>query len=99
MVIDIFLTETAELADVVFPATAWGETDGVQTNTERRVQRLRKAVEPPGEAMPDWWIVSQIARRMGTPGFDFREREGRLQRAVRALAPVCGAGLGPHRPR
>ena len=71
VVIDLFLTETAELADVVFPATAWGETDGVQTNTERRVQRLRKAVEPPGEAMPDWWIVSQIARRMGTPGFDF----------------------------
>ena len=71
VVIDLFLTETAELADVVFPATAWGETDGVQTNTERRVQRLRKAVEPPGEAMPDWWIVSQLARRMGTPGFDF----------------------------
>ena len=71
VVIDLFLTETAQLADVVFPATAWGETDGVQTNTERRVQRLRKAVEPPGEAMPDWWIVSQIARRMGTPGFGF----------------------------
>ncbi len=71
VVIDIFLTETAQLADVVLPATAWGETDGVQTNTERRVQRLRKAVDPPGEAMPDWWIVSQIARRMGIPGFEY----------------------------
>ena len=46
VVIDIFLTETAELADIVLPATAWGETDGVCTNTERRVQRMRAAVPP-----------------------------------------------------
>lgn len=71
VVIDLFLTETAQLADVVFPATAWGETDGVQTNTERRVQRLRQAVPAVGEAKPDWWIISQIARRLGTPGFEF----------------------------
>ncbi len=71
VVVDIFRTETAELADVVLPATSWGETDGVCTNTERRVQRLRKAVEPPGEAKPDWWIVSQIAKRLGVPGFEF----------------------------
>ena len=50
VVIDIFLTETAELADVVLPATAFAETDGVCVNTERRVQRLRSAVTPPGEA-------------------------------------------------
>jgi predicted molibdopterin-dependent oxidoreductase YjgC len=73
VVIDIFLTETAELADVVLPATAWGETDGVCTNTERRVQRLRGAVAPPGQAKPDWWIVSQIAKRLGIPGFDYTE--------------------------
>lgn len=71
VVIDIFLTETAQLADVVFPATAWGETDGVCTNTERRVQRMRAAVPPPGEAKPDWWIISQIAQRLGLNGFDF----------------------------
>jgi len=71
VVIDIFMTETAQLADVVFPATAWGETDGVQTNTERRVQRLRAAVPPVGEAKPDWWIVSEIAKRMGVPGFEY----------------------------
>ena len=71
VVIDIFLTETAQLADVVLPATAWGETDGVCTNTERRVQRLRAAVPPPGEAKPDWWIISQIAQRLGLNGFDF----------------------------
>ncbi|MHC4079593.1 MAG: molybdopterin oxidoreductase family protein, partial [Planctomycetota bacterium] len=71
VVIDIFLTETAELADVVLPATAWGETDGVYTNTERRVQRLRAAVPPQGDARPDWWIVTQIARRCGIKGFEF----------------------------
>jgi predicted molibdopterin-dependent oxidoreductase YjgC len=71
VVIDIFLTETGELADVVLPATAWGETDGVCTNTERRVQRLRAAVPPQGEARPDWWIVSEIAKRMGIAGFEF----------------------------
>ena len=75
VVIDIFLTETAELADVVLPATAWGETDGTCTNTERRVQRLRAAVPPPGEARPDWWIISEIAKRMGTPGFEYATAE------------------------
>ena len=71
VVIDIFLTDTAELADVVLPATAWGETDGVCTNTERRVQRLRAAVPPQGPAQPDWWIIGQIAQRMDIPGFEF----------------------------
>lgn len=71
VVIDLFLTETAQLADVVFPATGFAETDGVQSNTERRVQRLRAAVPPPGEAKPDWWIIAQIAQGMGTPGFEF----------------------------
>ena len=71
VVIDIFLTETAQLADVVFPATAWAETDGVCVNTERRVQRLRAAVPPMGQAKPDWWIVAQIAKRAGFKGFDW----------------------------
>lgn len=71
VVIDIFLTETAELADVVLPAAAWGEADGVFTNTERRVQRVRAAVPPQGEAQPDWWIISRLAQRMGIPGFDY----------------------------
>ena len=71
VVIDLFLTETAELAHVVLPATAWGETDGTCTNTERRVQRLRAAVPPQGDAKPDWWIISQIAKRCGIPGFEY----------------------------
>ncbi|MCO5182328.1 MAG: molybdopterin-dependent oxidoreductase, partial [Candidatus Promineofilum sp.] len=71
VVMDIFLSETAELAHVVLPAAGWAEVDGHYTNTERRIQRVRKAVEPPGEAMPDWWIITQLAQKMGIPGFDY----------------------------
>lgn len=71
VVIDIFLTETAELAHVLFPATAWAETDGNFTNSERRIQRVRQAVTPPGVAKPDWWIISALANRMGLPGFEY----------------------------
>ena len=70
VVIDIFRTETAELADVVLPAAAWGEVDGVFTNTERRVQRVRQAVTPQGEAKPDWWIIGQLAQRLGFQSFE-----------------------------
>jgi len=62
---DIFLTETAFHADVVLPASAWPEKDGTVTNTNRQVQRGRKAVELPGEARQDWWITNEIARRIG----------------------------------
>lgn len=62
---DIFLTETARLADVVLPSACSAEKDGTFTNTERRVQRIRKAVEPPGEALADWEIITLIARKMG----------------------------------
>ena len=62
---DIFLTETAYLADVVLPATAWPEKIGTVTNTDRMVQLGRKAIEPPGEAREDLWIIDEIARRMG----------------------------------
>jgi formate dehydrogenase major subunit/formate dehydrogenase alpha subunit len=64
---DIFLNETAQLADVVLPSSCFAEKDGTFSNTERRVQRIRKAVEPPGDARDDWWIVCEIARRMGYP--------------------------------
>ncbi len=62
---DIFLTETAYLADVVLPATAWPEKDGTVTNTDRMVQLGRKAIEPPGEAREDLMLIQEIARRMG----------------------------------
>jgi formate dehydrogenase major subunit len=62
---DLFLTETAYLADVVLPATAWPEKVGTVTNTDRMVQLGRKAIEPPGDARADLWIINEIARRIG----------------------------------
>lgn len=62
---DIFLTETAELADVVLPAACFAEKDGTFTNTDRRVQRVRKAVNPPGDAREDSWIIAELSKRFG----------------------------------
>lgn len=62
---DIFLTETAQLAHVVLPATSFAEKDGLITNTERRVQKMRQAIKPPGQAKQDWEIIQSIAKAMG----------------------------------
>ena len=62
---DIFLTETANYADVVLPASAWAEKTGTVTNTNRQVQMGRPAVPPPGEAREDWWITTELAKRLG----------------------------------
>lgn len=69
---DIFMTETAELADVVLPAAAWGEKEGTYTNTERRVQISYKAVDPPGNAKPDWEIITELAKRLGHSEFNYK---------------------------
>jgi formate dehydrogenase alpha subunit len=61
---DIFLSETAEFADVVLPATTFAEKDGTFTNTERRIQKIRAAIKPVGESKPDWKIISALAREM-----------------------------------
>ena len=74
---DLFLNETGDLAHVFLPAAAFAEKDGTFTNSERRVQRVRRAIDPPGQAKADWWITCElakrIARRLGRPvsGFDF----------------------------
>ena len=68
---DIFLTETAQFADVVLPAASFAEKDGTFTNTERRVQRVRKALEPVGDSRADWQIICDVASRMGAKGFGF----------------------------
>ncbi|MFC8079663.1 molybdopterin oxidoreductase family protein [Streptomyces sp. NPDC057307] len=83
---DIFLTKTAELADVVLPATAaWCETDGTTTNSERRVQRVRKALDPPGEAREDIDIICDLAGRLGHP-WKFADAET-VWNELRALSP------------
>jgi assimilatory nitrate reductase catalytic subunit len=58
-------TDTSKFAHVRLPAAAWGEKDGTVTNSERRISRQRAMLDLPGEAKPDWWIVTQVARRMG----------------------------------
>ena len=67
MVQDIFLTETAQMADVVLPAATFAEEDGTFVNTERKVQLIRKAVDPPGDAREDWKIIADLSGRMGYP--------------------------------
>jgi formate dehydrogenase major subunit len=62
---DLFLTETAKYADVVLPASAWPEKDGTVTNTNRQVQIGRTALPMPGDARQDWWIIQELARRIG----------------------------------
>jgi formate dehydrogenase major subunit len=62
---DIFLTETAEFADVILPATSYLEKDGTYTNTDRRVQLGRKVLDPPGQAREDWRVLQDVARRIG----------------------------------
>ncbi len=64
-VLDIFPNQTTPYADVIFPCACWSEQDGTFTNTERRVQRVRKAVEPPGDSREAWWIYAELARRLG----------------------------------
>jgi formate dehydrogenase major subunit len=72
---DIFLTETAYLADVVLAATAWPEKNGTVTNTDRIVQLGRKAIEPPGEAREDFWLLNELARRLGVDWYYSHPRE------------------------
>ena len=72
---DINLTETAKRADVVLPATCYAEKDGTFTASERRVQRVRKAADAPGQARIDWDILAEVARRLGANGFDWKKSE------------------------
>jgi predicted molibdopterin-dependent oxidoreductase YjgC len=84
---DLFLTATAQLADVVLPAAAsWAESEGTVTNSERRVQRVRRAIAPPGEARDDLSIIYELARRMG---HDWGEASAeKTWNEVRSLSPV-----------
>ncbi len=86
---DIFLTRTAELAHVVLPASAaWCETEGTVTNSERRVQRVRKALEPPAGARDDVWILGELSRRLGRDlGSPTSEQ---LWDELRSLSPMHG---------
>jgi formate dehydrogenase alpha subunit len=86
---DIFLTETAKLAHVVLPAACFAEADGTFTNTERKVQRVRKAVEPPGAARADWEIVADLAGLLGQP-MAFTSAEAIMAEIARVTPSYCG---------
>ncbi len=83
---DIFLTETAKLANVVLPAASFAEKNGTYTNTERRVQLLRKAVPSPGQARSDWEIVQDLARALGAQDWNYTTVED-IQKEILALTP------------
>jgi len=85
---DIFLSETAQLADVVLPAAAFAEKDGTFTNTERRVQRVHKALEPPGDARTDWVITCELSCRLGYPMS--YPHVAAIQDEIAQLTPILG---------
>jgi len=87
---DIFLTETAELAHVVLPGASFAEEDGTFTNTERRVQRVRKVIEPISGAKEDWRIMCELAARMGATGFNFAAPQAIMEEINRLSPPYGG---------
>ncbi len=86
---DIFLTETAALADVVLPGVSFAEKLGTFTNSERRIQFVRPAVPAPGVAKQDWWIVGEVARRMGYEGMTY-DSPREIMDEINRLTPIYG---------
>ncbi|MCE5213875.1 MAG: formate dehydrogenase subunit alpha [Methanobacterium sp.] len=87
---DLFLTETAKLADLVLPGASFAEKDGTFANADRRVQRVRKAIEPLGDSKPDWQIIAELAQKMGVDqGFNFNHAE-EVAAEIASLAPIYG---------
>jgi formate dehydrogenase alpha subunit len=83
---DIFLNETNAFADVILPAASAYEKEGTFTNTERRVQKIRKVIEPIGGSRPDWWIIQEIAKRLG---YDMHyENSEQIMNEIRSCTPI-----------
>ena len=83
---DIFMNETCQYADVILPGACFAEKDGTFTSGERRINRVRKAVEPPGDAKADWEIFTLLAKKMDMKGFDFKSAED-VWNDMRAVTP------------
>lgn len=94
---DIFLTETALKADVVLPAVASSEKEGLYTNAERRVQHNDAVITPPGEAKQDWWIVCEIARRLGLGEYFTYQSPEQIWEEVRRVDPRRYGGMSYYR--
>jgi formate dehydrogenase alpha subunit len=80
---DLFLSETAQFAHVVLPGASFAEKDGTFTNTERRIQRVRRAIDPIGDSRPDWLITCQMAQALGARGFDFTSPDQIMEEIAR----------------
>ena len=93
VVSDIFMTETAEVADVVLPGVTFAEKDGTITNTERRVQRFHKAIEPIGESKPEWQIISELAQKMGY-NMSYNS-PAEIMEEIASLTPIYGGMFYP----
>ncbi len=86
---DLFLSETARYADVVLPASSFVEKEGTFTNTERRVQRVRKVMEPVGDSLPDWKIICEVARASGYEGMKY-ESPKEVMDEIASVTPIYG---------
>ncbi|ADZ10728.1 formate dehydrogenase, alpha subunit [Methanobacterium lacus] len=91
---DIFMSETAQMADVVLPGCSYAEKDGTFANSERRIQRVRKAINPVGESKPDWLITSLIAKKMGAKGFDFKDASDVYDEVAKVSPTFAGINYG-----
>jgi formate dehydrogenase alpha subunit len=99
VVADIMDNETMQYAHVVLPAASFAEKEGTITNTERRVQRVRAAIEPVGESKPDWEIICMLARKLGAAGFDFSSPEEvfeEIRKVTPSYAGITYERLGAH---
>ena len=85
----MFPSQASQTADVILPAASFVEKEGTFTNAERRIQLVRKVIEPIASSQPDWWIICQIAHRLGGKGFDFNKPAG-IMAEIRATVPIYG---------
>ncbi len=89
---DIFLTQTAQRADIVLPAASWGEKEGTFINTSRRVQLIRQAITPENDLQSDWQVICNIAKRLGLHGFEYKNAK-QIWDEVRAVNPNFFKGI------
>lgn len=93
---DCYMSEVTERADAIFPATTFAETDGTVVNVEGRIQKFLKVIPPLGEAKPDWWILSQLAKKLGKKGFDYKQSQDilkEMKKMIPAFAKISPTSL------
>lgn len=99
---DSYMNEIAEKADAVFPAATFAETDGTVVNVEGRIQRYSGIIQSLGESKPDWWILTQLAKKLGKKGFDYKKSSdvlNELKKTVPGFAKVSPSALGQGKPQ